>query len=164
MNAQPLTSKLDHFSNDDESTQLDVLLSKDMDCLITPSRDKYTTNYNVTHRYPVKNDDGISLVVSTTTMDIMNLSSLRLVNIDGQHCIINGSDSKYREATKLTVESEVVGHRIMKDIIKYAEHKRSEVPKKYSRMNRIAEDLVPLITMSCAILLSLSASFWLIFN
>lgn len=169
--------------HDNENKSGNILLPNDVPFLITRIGNSHSSELNLTYRCPRKLNGEERFLIATTTINASNLRNIRLEELDGQFFITN--EASFGEPLQFTVESEDVGHLIIKSIIdefapepepdlqdseisiSAANDKQKDdldVPKKYWRINKIAEEFSPLIMISCAVLLSLSASFWLIFK
>lgn len=155
---------------EEESENGSVLLPNDLDFLITRTGGVHETRVNVTYRWPRMVGDNVTLLVATTTMDAQNLSGLRVEVLNDQYFVVNDKSGHFNEQVKFSVQSEAVGHCIVKGLINefspkvkaVLEKDLLNVPKKYWRLNEIAEKFVPLIMVSCVVLLSASASYWLV--
>jgi hypothetical protein len=154
-----------------EKVASNILLPDDKQFLITRVGKNFSKDINITYRWPRMIGDAVVLLVATSTLNASKLNKLRLEEIDGHHFVVN--DSQY-DALKICVESEDVGHQIIKAIIdEFADNQESkdeapkddlDLPERYWRFNKIAEEFAPLIFVFCGVLLSISASFWLIFK
>ncbi len=166
-----MTNKTLKISSSDESKNEHVLLPKGCDFLVTRIGNSYSTKINITRQCPKRTGDKNAILVATTTMDAEKLLNLRLEEIDGQYVILNDADSTFVDPIRFSVYSEEIGHRIIKAIIDKVsprsdryEQDSLDVPIKYLRVAKLADKLGSLITISCAVLLSLSVSFWLVFK
>lgn len=147
-----------------------ALLPKDLDFIITRSG-SYGARVNVTYRWPRTAGEHKELLVATTTIDTQDLSGLRVELLDGQYFVVNG-DSGEGGKVRFSVESESVGYSIVKGIIDAFAPKtktldydnKLNVPRKYWLINDVAEQFAPLIMISCAVLISVSLSGWLLFK
>ncbi len=147
-----------------------ILLPYDRNFLVTRSGNEYSKTINITHRSPRMLADTRLLVTTTTTVDAGTLNNLRLEYIDKQYFVINDSKNSLSDPVRLTVESEEVGHQIIKAIVSefssedtYAERELG-ISKRYLRCNGIIEKLSAIIVAGCAVTLSISGSIHLLFR
>jgi hypothetical protein len=147
-----------------------ILLPCDADFIITRVGSEFSSRINITHRCPRRVGGTHIELIATTSLDAMRLSGLRVEKIDGQYFVINDQPSKHEDQIRFTVTSEEIGHQIIKAVIdefapsttKGNRKDNLDLPEEYWRINQIAEEFSPLIMISCAVLLTLSASFWLL--
>ncbi len=147
-----------------------VLLPKDVDCLITRNDYSYSDLLNITYRSPRKIGGSISSLVSVTTLKADELNGLRVEELDGQIFIV--SDQKgSRDGVKICVMSADIGYKIIKEILKKTETKRTDasiedsvLPKKYKVVNSTLIEFLPTISIACGVLLSLTASILMLSN
>jgi len=143
----------------ENGTSGNVLLPNNLKYLITRTGSDYSYNLNITHRCPRKTGGTVVMLIATTSLDARSLSNLRVEELDGQYFVVNDSLFKHGDQTKFIVENEAVGHLIINAIIKeFAREKSANDDLK------VLQEYAPLIMMSCAVILSLSASFWLVFK
>lgn len=147
-----------------------ILLPSDTDFIITRTGSEFSSRINITHRCPRRVGGTHIELIATTSLDAVRLSGLRVEEIDGQFFVINDQLSKHEDPVRFTVTSEEIGHQIIKAVInEFApgttdgnRKDNLDLPEEYWRINQIAEEFSPLIMISCAVLLTLSASFWLL--
>jgi hypothetical protein len=158
-------------SLNEKSNQLgNILLPSDADFIITRVGSEFSSRINITHRCPRRIGGTHIELIATTSLDAMRLSGLRVEEIDGQYFVINDQPSIHEEQIRFTVTSEEIGHQIIKAVIdefapSIADGNRKDnldLPEEYWRINQIAVEFSPLIMISCAVLLTLSASYWLL--
>ncbi len=154
---------------EDADVPANILLPEDKDFIITRTNDDYQKKVNVTCRWPRKLGDATVLLVSTSTIAANALNRLRVEEVDGQFFVVNDTLSSHEQPTRFCVESEKVGHSIIKAII--TEHSSKKITKddlgidrKYWKLNKIAEEFSALIFTVCGITLTFAASFWLLFR
>ncbi len=161
---------IDQTLNDERHERGNILLPRDADFIITRVGSEFSSKINITHRCP-RSVGGTKIdLIATTSLDAMRLSGLRVEEINGQYFVINDQQSKHEDPIRFTVSTEEIGHQIIKAIINEfapnsTDRKKTDelgLPEEYLRINQIAEQFTPLIMISCAVLLSLSASIWLL--
>lgn len=152
-----------------------ILLPEDKDFLITHNKSG-DNDLNITYRCPRKVGDMVVPLIATTTLKAGALNNFRVEEMDGQHFVVNDPKDNYYKPTRFSVMSEQVGHAIQKAVLEEVSKKQEESLQKkehfdklglsdeHWRINKIAEEFAPLIFTASAVLLALSASFWLVFK
>lgn len=149
-----------------------MLLADGRDFMLSRVKQGYSERLCVTYRSPREVKGQQVFVIQTDTIDALSLMGLRVEELDGRHFVINDENLTHVQTQKLCVENEEVGQRMIRAIIEEirpfnevsGQKLSGIVPQKVVVAHNVVKAFAESILLSCAVILTISASYWFVFS